>query len=80
MTRSGTRNKGSSMKQGKTGAISCRCFPRQEALLWAVLARACLVYPSKHAGWIYDNLVYLPSQMAMSFIGIPMEVGFQAHM
>ena len=28
-------------RQSLVQAISCRCFPSQEALLWAVLARAC---------------------------------------
>ena len=47
-----------------------RHFPRWEALLWAILARAHVAYPSKWAACIFDNLAYLPSQMATSFIGI----------
>ena len=33
-------------------AISCRCFPTQEALLWAILARACTAYSSSLAMWV----------------------------
>ena len=29
-------------------AVSCRCFPSWEVLLWAVLARAHAVYSSSH--------------------------------
>ena len=51
-------------------AILCRHFPRQEALLWAILVRERMVYPSKWVAWMYDIPMYLPSQMARSFIGI----------
>ena len=51
-------------------AVSCRCFLMWEALLWAVLVRACMAYTSKWAGWMYVIPVYLPSQMARFFIRI----------
>ena len=51
-------------------AVSCKCFLSWEALLWAVLARACAVYSSNLATWVYVTPACLPSQMARSFIGI----------
>ena len=33
-------------------AISCRCFPSWEVLLWAILARACAAYSSSLAAWV----------------------------
>ena len=54
-------------------AILCRCFPSQEVLLWAVLARACTAYSSSLAVWVRVTPTCLPSQMARSFIGISAE-------
>ena len=51
-------------------AVSCKCFPSQEALLWAILARAHAVYSSTLAMWVRVTPTYLPSQMARSFSGI----------
>ena len=51
-------------------AVSCRCFPSWEALLWAILARACAAYSSTLAVWVRVTPACLPSQMARSFSGI----------
>ena len=51
-------------------AILCKCFPSQEALLCAILVRACVAYSSNWAAWVYVTPACLPSQMARSFIGI----------
>ena len=51
-------------------ALSCKCFPSWEVLLWAVLARACAVYSSTLATWVRVTPAYLPSQMASSFSSI----------
>ena len=51
-------------------AISCKCFPSREALLCAILARACAAYSSILAVWVRVTPAYLPSQMARSFSGI----------
>ena len=54
-------------------AVSCRCFPSWEVLLWAVLARACIVYSSSLATQVSITATCLPSQMGRSFIGISTE-------
>ena len=54
-------------------AVSCRCFPSQEVLLWAILARACAVYSSSFAVCERVTPACLPSQMVRSFIGISAE-------
>ena len=51
-------------------AILCKCFPSQEALLCAILARAHAVYSSILAAWVRVIPAHLPSQMARSFSGI----------
>ena len=51
-------------------AISCKCFPSQEALLCAVLARARAAYSSILATWVRVTPAHLPSQMARSFSSI----------
>ena len=51
-------------------AISCKCFPSQEALLCTVLARACAAYSSILAVQVRVTPTHLPSQMARSFSGI----------
>ena len=51
-------------------AISCKHFLSWEALLWAILARACAAYSSSLATWVSVTPACLPSQMARSFIGI----------
>ena len=38
-------------------AISCRHFPSWEALLWAILARACAAYSSTLATWVRVTLL-----------------------
>ena len=48
----------------------CRCFPSQEVLLCAVLARARAAYSSILAAWVRVTPVYLPSQMARSLSNI----------
>ena len=60
-------------KQALVLAISCRHFPTWEALLRAVLARACAAYSSNLAAWVRVTPACLPSQMARSFIGISTE-------
>ena len=50
--------------------VSCRCFPSQEVLLWAILARACAAYSSTLATWERVTPTCLPSQMARSFSGM----------
>ena len=54
-------------------AILCRCFPSQEALLCAVLARACTVYSSSLAMCVKVTPACLPSQIARSFIRVSAE-------
>ena len=56
-------------------AVPCKCFPSQEVLLWAVLARACAAYSSSLAAWVSVTPTCLPSQMARSFIRISDEGG-----
>ena len=51
-------------------AISCKHFPSQEALLCAVLARACAAYSSILAAQVRFTPTYLPSQMARPFSDI----------
>ena len=51
-------------------AVSCKCFPSQEVLLWAILARACAAYSSILVAWVRDTPAYWPSQVARSFSGI----------
>ena len=51
-------------------AISCRCFPSWEVLLWAVLARAHTAYSSTLATQVRVTPACLPSQMARSFSGM----------
>ena len=51
-------------------AISCKCFPSWEALLWAILARACAAYSSILVAWVRVTPAYWPSQVASSFSGI----------
>ena len=51
-------------------AILCKRFPSREALLCAVLARACTTYSSILAVWVRVTPAHLPSQMARSFSGI----------
>ena len=51
-------------------AISCKHFPSWEALLCAVLARACAMYSSILAMWVRVTPAHLPSQMARSFSSI----------
>ena len=50
-----------------------RHFPSQEALLWAVLARARTAYSSTLAVQVRVTPTCLPSQMARSFIGVSTE-------
>ena len=45
-------------------AVLCKCFPSQEVLLCAVLARACTTYSSILAVQVRVTPTYLPSQMA----------------
>ena len=54
-------------------AISCRCFPSWEALLWAVLARAHATYSSSLAAQVRVTPACLPSQMARSFSSMSAE-------
>ena len=58
------------LRQSFNLAISCKHFPRWEALLWAILARERVAYSSKQAVWVYVTPTYLPSQMTRSFIGL----------
>ena len=58
------------LRQSLVWAISCRRFPSQEALLWAVLARARTAYSSTLATQVRVTPTCLPSQMARSFSGI----------
>ena len=51
-------------------AVSCKCFPSQEVLLCAILARAHAAYSSILAAWVRFTPTYLPSQMARSFSDI----------
>ena len=51
-------------------AILCKCFPSQEALLCAILARARAVYSSILAAQVIFTPTYLPSQMARSLSDI----------
>ena len=60
-------------RQSLVLAILCRCFPSWEALLWAILARACTAYSSSLAVWVRVTPTCLPSQMARSFIRISTE-------
>ena len=57
-------------RQSLVWAISCKHFPSQEVLLYAVLARACAAYSSILAAWVRFTPAYLPSQMARSFSDI----------
>ena len=57
-------------RQSLVRAVSCKCFPSWEALLCAVLARACIAYSSILAAQVRFTPAYLPSQMARSFSSI----------
>ena len=58
------------LRRSLVQAISCKCFPSQEALLWAILARARTAYSSILAMWVRVTPAYLPSQVARSFSSI----------
>ena len=49
------------LKQSLVQAVSCRCFPSQEVLLWAILARACTAYSSSLAVQVSVTPACLPS-------------------
>ena len=51
-------------------AVSCKCFPSREALLWAILARARTAYSSILAARVRVTPTYLPSHMARSLSDI----------
>ena len=51
-------------------AISCKHFPSREALLWAILARACAAYSSILVVRVRVTPAYWPSQVARSFSSI----------
>ena len=59
-------------------AVSCRHFPSWDVSLYAVLAGACLVYPSKQTAQMYDT----PHTFLARWLGpsseSPMEVDSQA--
>ena len=57
-------------RQSLVQAVSCKHFPSQEVLLWAILARARTAYSSTLATWVRVTPTYLPSQMARSFNSI----------
>ena len=57
-------------RQSLVQAVSCKCFLSREALLCAVLARACGTYSSILATWVRVTPTHLPSQMARSFSSI----------
>ena len=54
-------------------AVSCKCFPSWEVLLWAILARARTAYSSSLATQVRVTPACLPSQMARSFIKVSAE-------
>ena len=58
------------LRQSLVWAVLCRCFPSQEVLLWAILARARTAYSSTLATQVRVTPPCLPSQMARSFSGI----------
>ena len=58
------------LRRSLVQAISCKHLPSREALLCAVLARACVVYSSILAAWVRFTPRYLPSQMARSLSDI----------
>ena len=51
-------------------AVSCKCFPSWEVLLWAILARARAMYSSILVAQVRVTPAYWPSQVARSFSGI----------
>ena len=57
-------------RQSLVQAVLCKCFPSQEVLLCAILARACTAYSSILAAWVRVTPAHLPSQMARSFSSI----------
>ena len=58
------------LRRSLVWAVSCKCFPSQEALLCTVLARAYTVYSSILAVQVKVTPAHLPSQMARSFSSI----------
>ena len=60
-------------RQSLVEAVSCKHFPSQEALLWAVLARARTAYSSSLAVQVRVTPTCLPSQMARSFSNMSAE-------
>ena len=58
------------LRRSLVRAILCKCFPSQEALLCAVLARACATYSSILAARVRFTPAYLSSQMARSLSDI----------
>ena len=61
------------LRQSLVLAISCRCFPSWEVLLWAIWALAHAAYSSSLAMQVRVAPTCLPSQMARFFIGISAE-------
>ena len=52
------------LRQSLVRAVSCKCFPSWEVLLWAIFSRAHTAYSSILAVQVRFTPTYLPSQMA----------------